>query len=94
MHPYFQAIVAAYAAAGRPFYHQVTPAAAREMMRTAMRAAPKPADLPVLAAVTDEKFQGRTVASRPPLSAGWRCGGHLCLLPRRRLGDRRSRYRR
>ncbi len=58
MHAYFQAIVDAYAAAGRPFYHQVTPAAAREMLRTAMRAAPKPADLPVLAAVTDEEVPG------------------------------------
>lgn len=58
MHPYFQAIVDAYTASGRPFYHQLTPAAGREMLRTAMRAVPKPADLPVLASVTDEQIAG------------------------------------
>ncbi|MBP6683028.1 MAG: alpha/beta hydrolase [Halioglobus sp.] len=58
MHPYFQAIVAAYAAAGRPFFHQVTPAVARNMMRAAQSSAPQPLDLPVLASVTDEQVDG------------------------------------
>jgi acetyl esterase len=58
MHPYFQAIVAAYAAADRPFFHQVTPAVARDMMRAAQNAAPQPLDLPALASVTDEQVDG------------------------------------
>jgi acetyl esterase len=58
LHPHFQTMVDAYAASGRPFYHQLTPAAGREMLRTAMRAIPKPADLPVLAAVSDEQIAG------------------------------------
>ncbi len=58
MHPHFQAIIAAYAAAQRPFFHQVTPAVARDMMRAAQSAAPRPVDLPVLASVGDERIDG------------------------------------
>jgi acetyl esterase len=54
VHPYYQAILDAYAAAGRRFYHQVTPAEAREMLRTGLAAAPPQLDLPELASVIDE----------------------------------------
>jgi len=55
MHPYFRAIVDAYAASGRPFFHQSSPAEARAMLRAGQLAAPKPLDLPALESVTDDK---------------------------------------
>jgi acetyl esterase/lipase len=58
MHTHFQAIVDAYAAADRPFFHQVTPAEARDMLRAAQSAAPPQVDLPVLASVNDEQVDG------------------------------------
>ncbi|WP_373095775.1 alpha/beta hydrolase [Zhongshania sp.] len=58
MHPYFQMIIDAYAAAQRPFFHQVTPGVARDMMSASISAAPKPTDLPVMASVNNENVQG------------------------------------
>jgi acetyl esterase len=58
VHPYYQAILDAYAAAGRPFYHQVTPAEAREMLRAGLAAAPPQLGLPELASVNDETIPG------------------------------------
>jgi acetyl esterase len=58
VHPYYQAILDAYAAAGRAFYHQVTPGEAREMLRTGLAAAPPQLGLPELAFVTDEAIPG------------------------------------
>lgn len=57
-HPYYQAILDAYAAAGRPFFHQVEPAQARAMLRAGIAAAPPPTDLPALAEVVDEAIDG------------------------------------
>jgi acetyl esterase len=54
VHPYYQAILNAYAAAGRPFFHQVTPVEARAMLRAGQAAAPPQLDLPELASITDE----------------------------------------
>jgi len=55
MHPYFRAIVDAYAVSGRAYYHQSSPADARAMLRAGQQAAPKPQDLPTLTSVTDDK---------------------------------------
>lgn len=57
-HPVFQSIIDAYAAAGRPFLHQVEPGEARAMLRNSMMAAPAPAGLTALEAVTDETTNG------------------------------------
>jgi acetyl esterase len=57
-HPYYQAIIDAYAAAGRPYFHQVTPQEARVMLRASLAAAPPPTGLPMLAAVVDETIPG------------------------------------
>ncbi|GLR68243.1 acetylhydrolase [Acidocella aquatica] len=57
-HPYHQAIIDAYAAAGRPYFHQVTPPEARAMLRAGLAAAPAPVGLPVMAAVVDETIAG------------------------------------
>lgn len=57
-HPYYQAIIDAYAAAGRPFFHQVTPQEARAMLRAGLTAAPPPVGLPPLAEVADEMIAG------------------------------------
>lgn len=54
VHPYYQAILDAYASAGRPYYHQVSAPEAREMLRTSLAAAPPQANLPELASVTDD----------------------------------------
>ena len=58
MHPYYQAILDAYKAAGRPYFHQVSPPEARAMMRAAMAAAPAPIGLPDLAQVVNEHISG------------------------------------
>lgn len=58
VHPYYQAILDAYAAAGRPSYHQVTPVEARAMLRAGLSAAPPQADLPELASISDETIPG------------------------------------
>ena len=57
-HPVFQAIIDAYAAANRPFLHQVSPTVAREMLRASMMAAPKPGGLAGLEAVVDAVVDG------------------------------------
>jgi acetyl esterase len=57
-HPYYQAILAAYAASGRPFYHRVIPSEAREMLRSALAAAPPQRDLPELAWIKNEVIPG------------------------------------
>jgi len=57
-HPYHQAIIDTYAAAGRPFFHQVTPAEARAMLRAGLTMAPPPVGLPTLASVVDETIPG------------------------------------
>jgi acetyl esterase len=58
VHPYYRAILEAYAAAKRPFYHQLTPVEARELLRTSLAAAPPQVGLPELAALGDETVPG------------------------------------
>lgn len=58
MHPYYQAIIDLYAQAGRPYFHQVTPTEAREMLRSSLAAVAPPTDLPDLAEVVDETIDG------------------------------------
>lgn len=58
LHPYHQAIIDANRAAGRPYFHQLSPAAARELLRAGIAAAPKPTDLPDLASVTNREIEG------------------------------------
>jgi len=58
MHPYYTAILNAYAAAGRPYFHQVTPDAAKAMMRATVAAIPPPVGLPDLAQVVDTQIAG------------------------------------
>jgi acetyl esterase len=58
MHPYFKAIVEAYATAGRSFFHQVAPEQAREMLRATQKIAAKPTDLPALSSVSDSEVSG------------------------------------
>ncbi len=57
-HPYYQAILDAYAAAGRPYFHQLTPPEARSMLRAGLAAAPPPVGLPELAEVVNETIPG------------------------------------
>ena len=58
MHPYYQAILEAYAAAERPFFHQLTPLEARALLRSSLAAAPPQPDLPELASVSDDAVPG------------------------------------
>lgn len=58
MHPFYQAMLDANAAAGRPYFHQLSATAAKEQMRATMAAAPVPPDLPALAEVADEQIPG------------------------------------
>jgi acetyl esterase len=71
-HPYYQAILDAYAASGRAFYHQLTPVEARQMLRSALAAAPAPKNLPELASITEENIEGPrgTIAIRRYLPLG------------------------
>jgi acetyl esterase len=64
VHPYYRAILDAYAAAKRPFFHQVTPLEARELLRSSLAAAPPQPDLPELAAVSDDGVAGPAGAVR------------------------------
>jgi len=57
-HPYYQAVIDAYRAVNRPFFHQVSPQEAREMLLAGVAAAPAPTDLPDLAAVEDRAIDG------------------------------------
>ncbi len=56
LHPFYQAIVDANAAAGRPFFHELTPHDARALLQATVAAAPRLADMPDLAAVEDASF--------------------------------------
>ena len=58
LHPYHRAIIDANEAAGRPYFHQLTPEGARELLRAGIAAAPKPTDLPDLAGVEDGMIEG------------------------------------
>ncbi|MEY4161061.1 MAG: hypothetical protein RLZZ136_1682 [Pseudomonadota bacterium] len=58
LHPYHQAIIAANEAAGRPYFHQLGPQEARDLLRNTIAAAPVPADLPPLAGVVDRNISG------------------------------------
>jgi acetyl esterase len=53
VHPYYRTILQAYAAAKRPFFHQVTPVEARELLRSSLAAAPPSPELPALASVME-----------------------------------------
>lgn len=53
VHPYYRAILDAYAGSGRPFYWQVSPVEAREMLRSSLAAAPPQSGLPEMASVVD-----------------------------------------
>ncbi|WP_317930821.1 alpha/beta hydrolase [Halioxenophilus sp. WMMB6] len=66
MHPYYRAILEAYAELDRPYYHQVSPDAAREMLKSSLAAAPPAKDLPLLEEVSDISFKSgqRSVAAR------------------------------
>lgn len=57
-HPYHQAIIDANRAAGRPYFHQLSPDDARELLRAGIAAAPKPVDLPELAGVENRAIDG------------------------------------
>jgi len=67
MHPYFRAIVDAYASSGRAYFHQGSATDARAILRAGQQAAPKPQDLPTLASVTDDKVGAITVRRYLPL---------------------------
>ena len=54
VHPYYQAILDRYAAAQRPYFHQVSAQEARQMLRAGSAGAPPPRDLPQLSGVHDE----------------------------------------
>ncbi len=58
LHPYHQAIIDANEAAKRPYFHQLTPEGARELLRAGIAAAPKPTDLPELASVEERYIEG------------------------------------
>ncbi|CAN7535581.1 alpha/beta hydrolase [Phenylobacterium sp. LjRoot219] len=58
VHRYYQAILDRYAEAARPYFHQVSAPAAREMLRAGSAAAPPPRDLPELDSVTDATVAG------------------------------------
>ena len=64
MHPHFRAIVDAYAGSGRPFFHQLGPDAARDMLRAAQQLAPKPPELPNLGTISEEEIGGPNGAIR------------------------------
>ncbi|MBV1687839.1 alpha/beta hydrolase [Novosphingobium sp. G106] len=57
-HSYYQAILDANEAAGRPYFHQLSANDARELLRAGIAAAPPPTDLPDLRAVEDRSIEG------------------------------------
>jgi len=59
LHPLYKAMVDAYAEAGRPFFHQVSPEQGRAMMRETIAAVPKPSDLPELEKVENFAIDGQ-----------------------------------
>ena len=58
LHPYYQAIIDANEAAGRPYFHQLTVPGARELLRNTIAAAPPANDLPELARVESRNIAG------------------------------------
>ncbi len=58
VHPYYQKILDLYQEGGRPTYDQLTPAQAREMLRTSLAAAPPQSGLPELESVSDATVAG------------------------------------
>ncbi|PXA85483.1 hypothetical protein DMC47_37490 [Nostoc sp. 3335mG] len=57
-HPYYQAILDAFAAANRPRMSSLSPEGARAQLRAGLAAAPPPTGLPDLAEVVDETIGG------------------------------------
>lgn len=76
MHAYYQAIIDAYAQAGRPYFHQVEPQEARAMLKAGMAAAPPPVNMPAAATVTDFEIDGPhgAIAVRSYAPAGGHSG--------------------
>lgn len=77
-HPYYQAIIDAYAASGRPFFHQVNPEEARAMLEATLATAPPATDMPDMASVEDRQIDGPSgpITVRcyvPPDNAGGVC---------------------
>lgn len=58
LHPYYQAIIDANEAAGRPYFHQLSAQGARELLRNTIAAAPPATDLPELAGVENRSIAG------------------------------------
>ncbi|MDO6414573.1 alpha/beta hydrolase [Sphingomonas sp. BIUV-7] len=58
LHPFYRAIIDAYAQAGRPFFHQLSPGDARAMLDASLAAAPSPVNLPQLAEIIDAVIPG------------------------------------
>lgn len=58
LHPYHQAIIDANEDAGRPYFHQLSAANARELLRTTIAAAPPATDLPELESVENRSIDG------------------------------------
>lgn len=78
-HPYYQAILAAYAAAKRPAYHEGTPEEARAMLRAAMAAAPPPAGLPEMESVADCEIDGPSGAIALRIYTPVGCKAGVCV---------------
>jgi acetyl esterase len=58
LHPYHRTIIEANEAAGRPYFHQLSPVDARELLRAGIAAAPPALDLPELKAVENTSIEG------------------------------------
>lgn len=59
VHPYYQNILDFYRESKRPTYDQMTPADARELLRTSLAAAPRQSGLPELETVKEALVPGR-----------------------------------
>jgi len=58
VHPYYQVVLQRYAEARRPYFHEVSAAQAREMLRSGSAAAPAQHDLPKLSRVESGAVPG------------------------------------
>ncbi|TGD71290.1 alpha/beta hydrolase [Mangrovimicrobium sediminis] len=67
VHPYYRAILDAYAEAGRPYFWQVDPVTAREMLRSSLAAAPPQSGLPELEKVWEEQVCGADADADVPV---------------------------
>ncbi|MFV8817956.1 alpha/beta hydrolase [Haliea sp. E17] len=76
VHPYYRSILDIYANSGRPYYWQVGPAEAREMLRSSLAAAPPQSGLPEMASVVDAQVEreDHPVPIRRYLPPGETCG--------------------